>query len=315
MKYYMAPMEGITRYIYRNAYHKHFRAMDKYFTPFLSPSQNKTFKTREMQDVLPENNTDMFIVPQILSNKAEDFIEMAKRLGQLGYQEVNLNLGCPSPTVVTKGKGSGFLEHTEALDAFLEAVLDGVDMKISIKTRIGKDDPEEFHELMRIYNRYPLEELIIHPRIQQDHYKNTPNLEMFGMGLGISRSPVCYNGDICTASDCERILEQFSGIAAVMIGRGILQNPGLLESIADNTVLSKSKLRAFHDMIYEEYQEILFGEHVVLFKMKELWFHMLPIFADAERYGKIIKKVQNLKDYEQIIDSLFVEKEFAKERL
>lgn len=305
MKHYLAPLEGITGYIYRNAYHRHFMEMDKYFTPFLTPNQNKTFKTREMKDVLPENNEGLFIVPQILTNKAEDFIHTSKKLKQLGYNEVNLNLGCPSPTVVTKGKGSGFLYETFKLNNFLDKVFSELDMKISIKTRIGKDEPDEFYELMNIFSRYPLEELIIHPRIRQDFYKNKPNLEMFELGLEKSGSPVCYNGDIFTVSDYESLLQKSPQIDCVMLGRGILYNPCLLEQIIDGAKPDKKRIRSFHDEIYEKYKETLSGEHVVLFKMKEIWCYLISSFSDSDKYGKRIRKAKRLKEYDIIIEQIF----------
>ena len=195
MKYYLAPMEGITGFIYRNTYKKFFDNIDKYFTPFIVPTSSKSFKTKELRDILPENNKGMNIVPQILTNDSDGFITTARKLQQLGYSEINLNLGCPSGTVVSKNRGSGFLAKREELDKFLDEIYKIDDMKISIKTRIGKDSSEEFYELIKIYNKYPLEELIIHPRTREDFYGNKPNLEVFKDALTLSNSPVCYNGD------------------------------------------------------------------------------------------------------------------------
>ncbi len=179
MKYYLAPMEGITGYIYRNSYEKFFNNIDKYFTPFIVPNKSTSLKTKELRDILPENNKGMNIVPQLLTNDSEAFIITARKLQQLGYNEINLNLGCPAGTVVSKNRGSGFLAKREELDIFLDEIFKIDDMKISIKTRIGKDSPEEFYELIKIYNKYPMEELIIHPRTQKDFYGNKPDLDVF----------------------------------------------------------------------------------------------------------------------------------------
>ena len=168
MKYYFAPMEGITGYIYRQVHHQFFPGIDKYFTPFLTPGSKKLMTPKELRDILPDNNEGYHLVPQILTNQAQDFIRLAEELREYGYEEVNLNLGCPSGTVTAKKKGSGFLEFPAQLEKFLDEVFENLDMKISVKTRIGKDEPEEFTELLRIYNRFPLEELIVHPRIQSD---------------------------------------------------------------------------------------------------------------------------------------------------
>lgn len=222
MKYYLAPMEGITGYIYRNSYNKYFNNIDKFFTPFITPNTSKSFKTKELRDLLPENNEGLNVVPQILTNDSEGFISTAKKLKDLGYNEINLNLGCPSGTVVSKYRGSGFLAKREELDKFLDEIFKMDDMKISIKTRIGKDKPEEFYELINIYNKYPLEELIIHPRTREDFYGNKPNLEIFKDALSLSKSSVCYNGDIFTVKDYNNFIDCFPSVEKIMIGRGIL---------------------------------------------------------------------------------------------
>ncbi|KLU71714.1 MAG: hypothetical protein RHS_2428 [Robinsoniella sp. RHS] len=312
MRYYFAPMEGITGYIYRNAHHKFYPGVDKYFTPFLVPNQNRRFSYREMQDIMPEHNNQIHLVPQILTNQADAFIWTALELKQLGYDEVNLNLGCPSGTVVSKRKGSGFLAFRDELDQFLDKVCSELEMKISIKTRIGKDSPKEFYELIEIFNKYHLEELIIHPRIQKDYYKNTPNLEVFGDALAISGNPVCYNGDLFTVQDYENFVEQFPDIHTIMLGRGLLMNPGLLNGIETHTVLGKVSFRQFHDTIYHGYLETISGGKNVLFKMKELWFYMGRMFTNPDKYLKKIKKSEKLTDYEIAVSNLFREQDLIE---
>ncbi len=307
MQYYLAPLEGITTYVYRNAYHKYFRKMDKYFTPFIVPHKDKKFNARELKELAPEHNDGLHVVPQLLTNKAEDFLKTAKDIVQMGYDEINLNLGCPSKTVVTKKKGSGFLEYPEELDRFLDEIYEKADFKISVKTRIGKDSPDEFYKLLKIYNKYPIEELTIHPRVQTDYYQNTPNLDMFKLAYEESKNPICYNGDIRKNSDLLNLTHQFPNLKQVMIGRGIIHNPGLL------TDLNKETLLSFHNMILDEYIKISSGERNVLFKMKELWFYMLSLFEDTDKIGKKIKKTERLKEYESIIDMLFSAYDLRKE--
>ena len=309
MKFYFAPMEGVTGYIFRNAYHTFFGNIDKYFSPFIAANQSESFKTRELKDILPEHNQGLMLVPQLLTNNAADFIHTAKKIKKMGYQEINLNLGCPSGTVVAKNRGAGFLAKREELDAFLDTIFSDAVTRISIKTRIGKDHPDEFYELIKIFNKYPIEELIIHPRIQKDFYKNVPNLQVFKDATQLSDIPVCYNGDICTKMDYQKLTNDFPGINAVMLGRGLLANPGLINAINGNDKLDKKIIRAFHDEIYEEYKAILFGDKNVLFKMKELWFYMIPMFSNNAKYAKKIKKAERLKDYDQIIASLFMEQD------
>lgn len=312
MKYYLAPLEGITGFIYRNSYKKFFNDIDKYFTPFIVPNNSKSLKTRELRDILPENNKGINIVPQILTNDSEGFITTSRKLQELGYYEVNLNLGCPSGTVVSKNRGSGFLAKREELDIFLDEIFKIDDMKISIKTRIGKDNPEEFYELIKIYNKYPIEELIIHPRTRQDFYGNKPNLEVFKDALSLSTNPVCYNGDIFTFDDYNNLIKAFPELNTVMLGRGILANPGLISEIKNNTNIDKKVLKNFHDEILNRYIELFNDDNIAILRMKELWGYMIYIFSDNKKYGKKIKKSQNLSDYKGAVFTLFEEQEIIK---
>lgn len=307
MKYYLAPMEGITGYIYRNSYNKYFNNIDKFFTPFITPNTSKSFKTKELRDLLPENNEGLNVVPQILTNDSEGFISTAKKLKELGYNEINLNLGCPSGTVVSKYRGSGFLAKREELDKFLDEIFKMDDMKISIKTRIGKDKPEEFYELINIYNKYPLEELIIHPRTREDFYGNKPNLEIFKDALSLSKSSVCYNGDIFTVKDYNNFIDCFPSVEKIMIGRGILANPGLLDDIKESKSLDKEKLKEFHNEIFMNYRKVFNEDKNAIYRMKELWGYMIYIFSDDKKYIKKIKKAQRLEDYNEAVLSLFKE--------
>lgn len=312
MKYYLAPMEGITGQIYRNSYEKFFHNIDKYFTPFIIPNTSTSLKTKELRDVLPENNKGINVVPQILTNDAEGFIFTTKKLQQLGYREVNLNLGCPSGTVVSKNRGSGFLAQREELDRFLEDIFSMNDVKISVKTRIGKDSPEEFYELIKIYNKYPIEELIIHPRTREDFYGNKPNLNVFKDALTLSTNPICYNGDIFTVSDYNNITESFPNLDKVMIGRGLLANPGLINEIKGEKVIKKEVLKAFHDEVFNGYREMLREDRNAIRRMKELWGYMIYMFSDNKKYAKEIKKAQNLIDYNMAVSTLFIEQNIVE---
>lgn len=312
MKFYLAPLEGITGFTYRNSYNKTFNNIDKYFTPFIVPNTSKSLKTRELRDILPENNKNIHVVPQILTNDSEGFINTSRKLQELGYNEINLNLGCPSGTVVSKNRGSGFLAKLEELDIFLEEIFKMDDIKISVKTRIGKDSPEEFYNIIKVYNKYPIHELIIHPRTRQDFYGNKPNLEVFKDGLALSTNPVCYNGDIFTAEDYTKIEKAFPELNTVMLGRGILANPGLVGLIKDNLQLDKKLLKAFHDELLDNYMELYKDKNIAMLRMKELWTYMLYIFSDNKKYGKKIKKSQDLNDYKSAVFTLFEEQEIIK---
>ena len=306
VKYYMAPLESVTTWIYRQAHAKIYGRLDKYFIPFLEPHEKRDFKTRELQEILPEHNENIYVVPQILTNRSEGFIKLAKALKDWGYEEINLNLGCPSKTVVTKGKGSGFLAKPEELERFLTEIFDALsgEVKISVKTRIGKEDPEEFPVLLKLFNKYPMEELIIHPRVQKDGYGNVPRLELYELAEKQSVNPLCYNGDIYTREQIRNFAERFPGTERLMFGRGFLRDPGLLYNEGKDPKDIFEKFWAFHDLVYEGYQERNMGDRNVLFKMKELWSYQVYQFSEPERLFKTFKKVQDCNEYEQMIRNL-----------
>lgn len=309
MNYYFAPMEGVTGYIYRNAQFKYFEPADKYFTPFITPTQNGRLSSREISDILPEHNKGLVLVPQILTNRADYFLGTAETLKEYGYKELNINLGCPSRTVVTKNKGAGFLAKREELLRFFDAIFEHADIRISVKTRIGKDDPEEFEELLRIFNRFPLEELIIHPRIQKDFYNGKPNRVVFAEAVKTSENKLCYNGDLFTVKDTEEFLEGFPQISTLMFGRGLIANPGLLGEIKGRQTMDKKIFSQFHEAVLEGYAGATSGDRNLLFKMKELWLYMGAMFPDSEKLMKKIKKTDHLWEYNEAVKDLLEQRE------
>ena len=297
MLFYFAPMEGITSYIYRNIHQELFDSVDKYFMPFISPTEMHGFKKKELRDILPEHNQNISVVPQILSNRADDFIYTAQKLIEYGYHEINLNLGCPSGTVVSKGRGSGFLAMLDELNRFLDHIYNKVPVPISIKTRLGKDNPEEFRTLIHIFNRFPILELTIHPRTQKDLYRNKPNWDQFEEALAASTNHVCYNGDINTVEDFEKFRLRFPSVERIMIGRGLLTNPGLVREIKTGEQITKQELLLFARRLQQDYQAIM-PDNPVLLKMKEVWSYMKNSFPGSEKIWKKIKKSRKLTEYE-----------------
>lgn len=314
MQYYFAPLEGITGYLYRNTFQRFFGENDRYFAPFITPTRTCNFKSKELNDLIGEHNQGIALTPQLLTNNANDFLYFTGKLREMGYEEVNLNLGCPSRTVVTKHRGSGFLEDPNALDAFFEAVFAQTQVRISVKTRIGLDEPEEFEALLEIYNRYPLTELIIHPRLQIDYYKNHPNLEVFRLAVEKCVHPLCYNGDLFTVADVERFCQQFPSVERVMLGRGVIANPALFRELRGGKPLNKQELRAYHEALLETHGAVLYGERPLLFKMKEFWHYMICVFDNAEKYAKRIRKAQRVSDLQTVIADLFRDCELKEER-
>ena len=310
MKYYLAPMEGLTTYNFRTNWNRCYGGMDKYFTPFIS---NRHMNSRERNDVLPEHNVGMYTVPQILTNKAEEFLSLAEQLAGYGYHEVNLNLGCPSGTVTAKGKGAGFLAKPEELERFLTEIFDALsgEVKISVKTRIGKEDPEEFPALLELFNKYPMEELIIHPRVQKDFYKNTPRMDDFALAMqkiNPDKTILCYNGDITNANSFKALTDRFPDIDEIMIGRGLFANPALiaeLKGISMDKAELCERLKNWHDEILSGYLSIFSGEKDAIFRMKEIWAYMHGLFPDSEKLWKKIKKSQTLTDYKSIVRMAF----------
>ena len=308
----MAPLEGITGYIYRKTYAKYFGGVDKYFSPFISPNQKRICRTREQKDILPENNAGLYLVPQIMTNQADMFIKTVKYLQQYGYQEFNLNLGCPASTVVTKMKGSGFLAQPEKLEQFLEQIYEKCDANISIKTRIGFESAEEFSRLLSIFEKFPVNELIIHPRTRQDFYQNEPDMGAFSYAMSHSRHRICYNGNIFSKKDYTNLVENYPALQSVMLGRGILQNPTIIEQIKGNELPDKDHIKAFMTEICEKYKEELSGDRPVLFKMKELWSYMGESFEGADTYLKQIKKANRLIENENAVNAIFRDCSFPK---
>lgn len=305
MKIYMAPMEGLTGYVYRNAYHRYFHDVDRYFTPFLA---NRRLSHKERLDVLPEHNEGMEVVPQILANQADVFLEIAGQLQEYGYREVNLNLGCPSGTVAAKGRGAGFLAYPERLDQFLVQIFENCRIRISVKTRIGVESEEEWPKLLEIYNRYPLAELIVHPRVQKDFYRIPVRPEAFAYAAEHTEHVICYNGDIRSVEDYRMLCGKFQMPERVMLGRGLLVRPELAGEIRrpeEESSRSLDTLAAFHQEILEGYCRILSGDKNVLYKMIELWHYMGQGFDGSEKYLKKLKKARSVREYELAVQEIF----------
>ncbi len=304
MKYYLAPLEGITGYIYRNAISEFYgEHIDKYFIPFIEPHIKRDFNARELNDILPEHNEGMHAIPQVLTKSASDYLFVEKALLSYGYNEININLGCPSGTVATKGRGAGMLADTNTLKAFLDEIFAKTEANISLKTRIGMEEPEEFYEILDIYNQYPLKELIIHPRVREEFYNGIPHMDIYEYAMNHSKNPLCYNGDITDYKSYKNLLSKLQKgnhpTEAVMLGRGMLANPGLVSDLANgsDTALDTVRFNAFHDKLLTDYSATLSGDKNILFKMKELWTFFAHSYPECKKELKGIKKAQNIKDY------------------
>lgn len=311
--YDFAPLEGITGYLYRNAHHKYFGGVDRYYTPFLSPGQEGVFSRKELRDILPENNRGIELVPQLLTRRAEDFIRAAKELRAMGYSRVNLNLGCPSGTVTAKGKGAGFLLHPEELDRFLDAVFSADVLPVSVKTRLGYHEPAEFPALLEVFNRYPIEELIIHPRVRADFYKNQVRMEWFDHAVEQSRAPLCYNGNLVTRAHGRGLAARYPGVKAFMMGRGLVANPFLAARLKGDCPMDVQKLQGFHDELYEGYCESFQSRKNAVCRMKDVWRCLICLFADGEKHFKRLRKAVEPMDYQRQAASIFYDLELLED--
>ena len=344
MKIYFAPMEGITGFVLRNAFHSVFGGVDKYYAPFVSPGPDIGIPKRQLRDISPENNQGIPLVPQILTARAYDFLKTAELLYSFGYREVNFNLGCPSGTVAAKGKGAGFLSDPDGLEAFFTEVFREIpsDLKISVKTRIGRYSPEEFPELLKLYGSFPISELTVHPRILKEFYRGAVHRDVYAFAEEHAAMPLVYNGDLLDTQDIKGILRDFPGTKAVMIGRGLLQDPFLAErwkaeeaqqaeqeeatgkhadaagqwTEAERQVDAgrqedaagrrMERLAAFHGALVRGYLEAYpENRNVVLAKLKELWDYLGYSFPGTEKLRKKMKKSRTVEEYLAASEMLF----------
>lgn len=308
MQYYVAPMEGLTDRVWRQVHQKWFAAPGapmRYYAPFLSPPENRVLVKRKMEEVLPQNNPGLPVIPQILGKDGELAAWMIGELRKLGYAEVNLNFGCPSGTVTAKGKGSGMLRDPQKLDAFLQAVFSAVEGPVSVKTRLGVESPAEFAAILEIYNRYPISELTIHPRVMRQLYRGEADRAAFAAALPQCKMPVCYNGDLTTATQLHEVAAQFPDLSGIMVGRGIIADPALLRVALGGAPASKAELRGYLDDLYHGYTELFGSANSAISRMKAHWFYLIHRFAGSEKLEKQLKKLREPWEYEVTVNQIF----------
>ena len=300
MRYYFAPMEGITDSIYRRLHHKYFGGVDRYYMPFLSPTIHRALTHREDRELPMADSVDFQAVPQILTKVPEDFLWAAEQCRDRGYEEVNLNIGCPSGTVVAKGKGAGMLRDLEQLDRFLDAVFRASVLPISVKTRLGMENPEEFPALLDVLNRYPIRELTIHPRVRKEFYTGSVHMDLFDYAVENSKNPLCYNGDILTLSQVEALQKTYPQLEAVMIGRGLIADPGMLSGGTD-----VKALEAFMNELMAVYEVEFGGSRNAIFRLKENWGFLHDRFEGSEKLWKRLRKTTDAAEFKSISAEIF----------
>lgn len=297
MRYYFAPLEGLTDATFRRIHHKYFpEGIDQYYTPFFSPTVHRALTPREARELPPADSLNAVVIPQILTKVPEDFLWMTQQCEALGYGEVNLNLGCPSGTVTAKGKGSGMLREPDVLERFLDEIFSSACLPVSVKTRIGFYGSEEFPRLLEIYNRYPIKELTVHPRIRTAFYKGDVNMDMFCLAMGESKSPVCYNGDITNLTKVDALQAEFPQLESVMIGRGLIADPGMLTPGGTK----REALTAYLNELLETYLVLFGGSRNAMFRMKEHWGMLIDKFENNEKLAKALRKTTDIDQFRSI---------------
>lgn len=296
MKYYFAPLEGLTDRIYRDLHHRYFPGLDRYYTPFFSPTVHHSLTNKEARELPLADKVPVCTIPQILTKSAEDFLWMAKLCADRGYTEVNLNAGCPSGTVTAKGKGAGMLASPEQLDRFLEQIFSTTPLPVSVKTRIGVQSTEEWPAILEIYNRYPIKELTIHSRVRKAFYAGTVEEDCFRYAVAHSNNPLCYNGDLTCREDILRVEKDYPQVDAVMIGRGLIARPDMLT----NNKADSQMLIDFYEELLQAYLVAFGGSRNAMFRLKEHWHYLLPCFEDSEKLGKKLRKTTDLEEYRTI---------------
>ncbi len=310
MELSFAPMEGITYAAYRRTHARLFGGADIYYAPFIAPNGDGNYKTGSRRDVLPENNEGIRLIPQILCNASEPFIIVAKELEAMGFEEVNLNAGCPSGTVVSKFKGAGMLRDLESLEHTLEGIFSRCPMKISVKTRMGVHSTEEFAAIMAVYKKFPISRLIIHARDRDGMYKSIPDIDSFAKAFEGAPFPVEYNGNIFSAKDAQDIFARFPAMDSMMLARGAVADPALFRSIKGGGALRADELHEFHDELIEEYLRSGLDEHHAIPRMKELWSYYMFKFPGGDKKVKAIFKSKTMPDYKAAVNSLFADSFF-----
>jgi len=300
MRYYFAPMEGLTDSIYRRLHHKYFPGVDRYYMPFLSPTIHRQLTHKEDRELPMADSVPFTAVPQVLTKVSEDFLWAAQVCRDRGYDEVNLNIGCPSGTVVSKGKGSGMLRDPKLLDQFLEEIFAKSPLPISVKTRLGLEKSDEFPAILEVLNRYPIKELTVHPRVRKQFYDGSVDMEMFDYAVKSSKNPLCYNGDILTLQQAKELREKYPEVLSVMIGRGLIADPGMLSGGTD-----KAALEGFMNELMAVYEVEFGGSRNAIFRLKENWGFLHSRFEGCDKLWKRLRKTTDAAEFKSISAEIF----------
>ncbi len=305
----LGPFQGITDAPFRNVFKRHFGGIDKYYTPFFTGIHKEEHaKNLQGEEIDTLYNDVETLTPQILSTDAEEILRFAKQCKQLGYKEINLNMGCPFPRVANKKRGCGLLPYPDMVEAMLERIFEEIDIDFSVKCRLGYFSPDEIEAIIPIFNKFPLSELIIHPRIGKQLYKGEADVERFKRLIPYINAPLVYNGDVFSVNDFGRIRNAVLPMNRFMLGRGLLTNPFLAEEIrggAWNAPERTERLYAYVIDLYKDRLRHAGGSPKVLGRMKELWSYLMYSFEEPQNVWRKIKKINALREYEDAVEYVF----------
>jgi tRNA-dihydrouridine synthase len=308
---YLAPIRGLTDALFREVLFKHFAGFDAAVAPFINPQGASKYEDKMIRDVLPENNKNVELIPQLLNTNPEHFLILAKRLTDIGYTHINWNLGCPAPMIAKKKRGSGLLPYPDEIINLLEYVTPKLKIELSIKTRLGYYEQSEIKELLPRLNEFPLKEIIIHTRLGKQLYKGVTSPEGFQKCLSLSDHTLTYNGDVNDLAIYTSLKQKIPEQSRWMLGRGALGNPLIAEEIkglcTDSEVEKRLRLKNFHDELLSRYTIRLSGPSHILGRLKQLWAQMIYSFPGKEKLLKKTLKSKNIEDYQKIVDQIFTE--------
>jgi tRNA-dihydrouridine synthase len=300
-----SPLQGFTDFRFRNAVNKYFGGIDTYYSPYIRLNGKLVIKSSYERDILPENNIDLEVIPQIITNDPDEFLFVAKYVQELGYKELNWNLGCPYPMVTKCGMGSGLISNTEKINTILEKVHAESDIIVSMKMRLGYDTTEEILDVFPVLEKYPIKNVAIHARIGKQLYKGGVHLDAFQACVDNTKLKLYYNGDITSVTKFHEMQARFPSIDHWMIGRGLIADPFLPSMIKNNSFeYPKNKMELFsefHDTLYAGYSESLSGSTHILLKMHHLWEYFSVIFSNPHKVAKNIRKSKSIRNYEQTV--------------
>lgn len=305
MQLALAPLQTYTDYHFRNAHHAIFQGVDKFYAPYLKLNNDGSIKQAPKIDILPENNSSLTIIPQLMACSVNDFFVLADYIESLGYTELNWNMGCPYPMVTNRNLGAGILNKPEELFRMMDEIIPKTKLRIGIKMRMGLESTEEITHILPRLNDYPLTEIIIHARYAKQLYNGTCDHERFKQCIELTKHSLMYNGDILNKEDIVYLQQIFPSVNSWMIGRGAMINPSIFEEIQFNQIDSsqvyREKLSAFSDLLTESTLRCNSDKGYALSKMKSYWEYLSQGLSDGKAIHRKLKKSATIVEFNTIL--------------